>query len=165
MAYYLNKPIVIQDYDPQWLQLYAVEEQKLWEVLTPIVVQIEHIGSTSVPGLAAKPIIDISVSVRDLADVTAFVPGMNDLGYEEVPINPTFQRRLFCKDHITKAHITCISQCMDRTCGPSRFCFATTCAPIQTLRPGISRSNAIRPPGTKMTSMATMMRNPDVWLT
>ena len=97
MAYYLNKPIVIQDYDPQWRQLYAVEEQHLWEVLTPIAVQIEHIGSTSVPGLAAKPIIDISVSVRDLADVTTFVPGMVDLGYEEVPINPAFQRRLFCK--------------------------------------------------------------------
>ena len=60
-------------------------------------MQIEHIGSTSVPGLAAKPIIDISVSVGDLSDVTACVLAMDKLGYVETPINPEFQRRLFCK--------------------------------------------------------------------
>ncbi len=97
MSYYLSKPIVIQDYDPQWPQLYAVEEQRLWSALSPIAVQIEHIGSTAVPGLAAKPIIDISVAVRDLANLTAHIPALADLGYIEFPINPTFQRRLFCK--------------------------------------------------------------------
>src|SRR5215813_5161727 len=97
MAYYLSKPIVIQEYDPQWPQLYAIEERLLWEALSPTAVQIEHIGSTSVPFLAAKPIIDISVAVGDLADVSACVGALADLGYVEVPINPLFQRRLFCK--------------------------------------------------------------------
>jgi len=97
MAYYLNKPIVIRDSDPQWPQLYSVEQRYLWEILSTCAVQIEHIGSTSVPGLAAKPIIDISVAVRDLTDVTACVPALGRLGYVEFPINPTFQRRLFCK--------------------------------------------------------------------
>jgi GrpB-like predicted nucleotidyltransferase (UPF0157 family) len=97
MAFYLSKPIVIQEYDPQWPQLYVIEERQLWQVLDGRAVQIEHIGSTSVPGLAAKPIIDISVTVRDLAEVTACVPAMADLGYEEFPIDPRFQRRLFCK--------------------------------------------------------------------
>lgn len=97
MAYYLSRPIVIQAYDPQWPQLYAVEERHLWEILSSSAVQIEHIGSTSVPGLAAKPIIDISVAVRDLADAPACVPALGDLGYVEVPINPICQRRLFCK--------------------------------------------------------------------
>jgi GrpB-like predicted nucleotidyltransferase (UPF0157 family) len=97
MAYYLSKPIVIRDYDPRWPQLYAVEEQRLWAVLSPIAVQIERIGSTAVPGLAAKPIIDISVAVRDLVDVTDCVPALGDVGYVEFPINPVFQRRLFCK--------------------------------------------------------------------
>src|SRR5262245_41803136 len=97
MAYYLSKPIVIREYDPQWPQLYAVEERLLWEILSSSAVQIEHIGSTSVPGLAAKPIIDISVGVRDLADVSACVPALGDLGYVEAPIHPVFQRRLFCK--------------------------------------------------------------------
>jgi GrpB-like predicted nucleotidyltransferase (UPF0157 family) len=97
MTYFLSKPIVIQDYDPQWPDLYAVEERFLWEALSSSAVQIEHIGSTSVPGLAAKPIIDISVAVHDLADVTKYVPAMNRLRYMEVSINPAFQRRLFCK--------------------------------------------------------------------
>lgn len=97
MAYYLDKPIIIQEYDPRWPQLYAVEERALWQILAASAVQIKHIGSTSVPGLAAKPIIDISVAVRALTDVTASVGALADLGYVEVPINPTFQRRLFSK--------------------------------------------------------------------
>jgi GrpB-like predicted nucleotidyltransferase (UPF0157 family) len=97
MAYYLSKPIVIRAYDPQWPHLYAVEERQLWQVLSPYAVQIEHIGSTSVPGLAAKPIIDISVAVCDLVDATACVPALGEMGYVETPINPIFQRRLFCK--------------------------------------------------------------------
>jgi GrpB-like predicted nucleotidyltransferase (UPF0157 family) len=97
MPYYLSKPIVICESDPQWSQLYAIEEQHLWELLSPSAMQIEHIGSTAVPGLAAKPIIDISVAVHDLADVTVYIPALSDLGYVEFPIAPTFQRRLFCK--------------------------------------------------------------------
>ncbi len=97
MSYYLSNPIVIQDYDPHWPHLYAVEEQQLKEILSPYAVQIAHIGSTAIPALAAKPIIDISVAVRDLAEVSACVPALADVGYVEVPINPRFQRRLFCK--------------------------------------------------------------------
>lgn len=97
MTFYLSKPIVIQEYDPHWPQLYASEERQLWQVLAGRAVQIEHIGSTAVPGLAAKPIIDISVTVRDLAEVAACVPAMADLGYVEFPILPRFQRHLFCK--------------------------------------------------------------------
>ncbi len=97
MAYYLSKPIVIQDYDPQWPQLYVIEEQHLWRVLSAIAVQIEHIGSTAVPGLAAKPIIDISVAVQDLAEVSAYAEALANLEYVEFQINPAFQRRLFCK--------------------------------------------------------------------
>src|SRR5262245_22867279 len=79
-------------------------------------------------------------------------------------LTPYFSVGSSAKDHITKAHIMCISQCMGRTYGPSQFCSATTCAPIQTQRPGISRSNAIQPPITKTTSMLTMRRNLDVSL-
>ncbi len=97
MAYHLSKPIIVQAYDPLWVQLYAAEERLLLDVLSPIARQIEHIGSTSVPGLAAKPIIDISVSVDNLADVIPYIPLLGQVGYLEVPINPAFQRRLFSK--------------------------------------------------------------------
>lgn len=97
MTYYLSKPIVIQVYEPQWAELYAIEEQRLRVVLSTVALQIEHIGSTSVPGLAAKPIIDISVAVGSLADVTPSIAALRQIGYDEVLINPAFQRRLFCK--------------------------------------------------------------------
>ena len=97
MAYYLSKPIAIVDYDPRWPSLYEHEQRRLLEILGPIVIRIEHIGSTSIPELAAKPIIDISVAVRDRADITPYVPALRDLGYEEIPIMPVLQRRMFSK--------------------------------------------------------------------
>jgi GrpB-like predicted nucleotidyltransferase (UPF0157 family) len=97
MSYELSRPIVIADYDHQWPILFEQERKQLVEVLAPILLQIEHIGSTSVPGLAAKPIIDISVSVHDLDEVNAFVQSLSTLGYEDAHINPVFERRLFTK--------------------------------------------------------------------
>jgi GrpB-like predicted nucleotidyltransferase (UPF0157 family) len=61
MSYYLSRPIVIAAYDARWPELYEEERQRLQEALGSFARRIEHIGSTSVPGLAAKPIIDISV--------------------------------------------------------------------------------------------------------
>ena len=59
----LNRPIVVVDYDPNWPALYEAESERISSALGGQVVQIEHIGSTAVPGLAAKPVIDISVGV------------------------------------------------------------------------------------------------------
>jgi len=97
MAYYLSQPIVIVDYDPQWPMLYAEEQRRLLDILGVIVLRIEHIGSTSVPGLAAKPIIDISIGVRDRALVTPYIEALGRLGYEEIPILAALQRRMFSK--------------------------------------------------------------------
>lgn len=97
MAYHLSSPIVIADYDPKWPILYEQERQQLVPVIAPILQQIEHIGSTAVPGLGAKPIIDISISVYALKEIDAYVAALNSLGYEDAQINPVFQRRLFCK--------------------------------------------------------------------
>jgi GrpB-like predicted nucleotidyltransferase (UPF0157 family) len=97
MAYRLSRPIVIADYDPEWPTLYQAERRRLESALAPIIQQVEHIGSTSVPGLGAKPIVDISVSVQNLHDVDGFVAGLEALGYEDARINPAFQRRLFTK--------------------------------------------------------------------
>ena len=60
--------IVISPYDPSWPIMFEVETQTLERILTPwIVGPIEHVGSTAVPGLAAKPVIDIMVAVATLA--------------------------------------------------------------------------------------------------
>jgi GrpB-like predicted nucleotidyltransferase (UPF0157 family) len=61
-------PIVVSDYDPAWAAMFEQERSRVQEALGPIVVTVEHVGSTAVPGLAAKPIIDLLVGVRSLPE-------------------------------------------------------------------------------------------------
>src|ERR687883_54460 len=77
----LTAPIEIRDYDPAWPQLYGREADRVRRVLGDRVVRLEHAGSTSVPGLPAKPIIDIALEVPDSADEPAYVPDMEAAGY------------------------------------------------------------------------------------
>ncbi len=74
-------PIVLADYDPHWPELYEREQRRIRAILGDRVVRIDHVGSTSVPGLAAKPIIDISLAVSDSADEGAYVPDLEAAGY------------------------------------------------------------------------------------
>ena len=96
MPYLLREPIIIAPYNPEWLAWYEAERRRLGDVLAPA-VQVEHIGSTSVPGLAAKAILDISASVPALEDTDALVEPLRALGYEDAKINPVFQRRMFSR--------------------------------------------------------------------
>jgi GrpB-like predicted nucleotidyltransferase (UPF0157 family) len=74
--------IVVQDYDPQWPALFEEERTRLQQVLGVMAVVIEHVGSTAVVGLAAKPIIDVLVGVRSLAEAHAACPPLlQPLGY------------------------------------------------------------------------------------
>ena len=77
--------ITIAHYDPQWPILYEEEKARILGVIGDKVVAIEHIGSTAVPGLGAKPIIDITVAVRHLADAEKCIEPLQSVGYEYVP--------------------------------------------------------------------------------
>jgi GrpB-like predicted nucleotidyltransferase (UPF0157 family) len=77
----LAGPVEIHDYDPHWPSLYEREEDRIRSVLGDRVIRIEHVGSTSVPGLPAKPLIDIVLEVADSADEAAYVPAMESAGY------------------------------------------------------------------------------------
>ena len=74
-------PVEIHDYDPEWPRLYAREEERIRAVLGNRVVRIEHVGSTSVPGLPAKPLIDVALEVPDSADEATYVPPLEATGY------------------------------------------------------------------------------------
>jgi GrpB-like predicted nucleotidyltransferase (UPF0157 family) len=76
-----KRAIVIDDYDPAWPARYSAERARILNAIGPAVRRIEHIGSTSVPGLAAKPIVDILVAVDDPDDEAAFVPALEATGY------------------------------------------------------------------------------------
>jgi GrpB-like predicted nucleotidyltransferase (UPF0157 family) len=73
--------IEIHDYDPRWPRLYEREEDRIRSILGDRVIRIEHVGSTSVPGLPAKPLIDIVLEVANSAEEGAYVPAMESAGY------------------------------------------------------------------------------------
>jgi GrpB-like predicted nucleotidyltransferase (UPF0157 family) len=80
----LTGPISLAGYDPTWPTLFAREEARIRATLGDRVVRIEHTGSTSVPGLAAKPIIDMTMTVADVTDEPAYVPDLETAGYRLV---------------------------------------------------------------------------------
>ena len=77
----LTGPIQIVDYDPRWPRLFEREAERIQAALGDRVLSIEHVGSTSVPGLAAKPRIDVLLVVADSADESAYVPALEAAGY------------------------------------------------------------------------------------
>lgn len=78
-------PIVIADYNPRWPQLYEEERARIVAAIGQWLLDIQHVGSTSVPGLAAKPVVDIMPGVRSLGDDKHFIAPLEALGYEHVP--------------------------------------------------------------------------------
>jgi GrpB-like predicted nucleotidyltransferase (UPF0157 family) len=77
----LSGSIELTEYDPSWPELFRREADRIRELLGVAVLQLEHVGSTSVPGLAAKPIIDILLVVADSADEDAYVAPLEAAGY------------------------------------------------------------------------------------
>jgi GrpB-like predicted nucleotidyltransferase (UPF0157 family) len=92
----LTGPIELREYDPRWADLYAEHAARLRAALLERAVRVEHVGSTSVPGLAAKPIIDIALEVPDSADEPAYVDDLEVAGYRLRAREPEwFEHRLF----------------------------------------------------------------------
>ena len=91
-----NAPVQLVDYDAEWPALFIREENRLRATLGDRVLTLEHVGSTSVPRLAAKPIIDMILAVADSADEQAYVPAMESAGYVLHIREPEWhQHRLF----------------------------------------------------------------------
>jgi GrpB-like predicted nucleotidyltransferase (UPF0157 family) len=80
--------IIIEDYDPAWADRFATASLLLGETLSSLIIAIEHVGSTSVPGLPAKPIIDIDLLIEDTADESRYLPALEELGYRLVLREP-----------------------------------------------------------------------------
>jgi GrpB-like predicted nucleotidyltransferase (UPF0157 family) len=88
--------ITLVDSDPSWPVLFDREAVRVRGALGAAVVQLEHVGSTSVRGLVAKPIIDILLVVRDSADEPSYVPALTGVGYRLVIRQPDWlEHRLF----------------------------------------------------------------------
>lgn len=84
-SYIPPRPIIISPYDAKWRDIYEDEKQKILRVIANKIIAIEHIGSTAVPNLAAKPIIDIMVGVKDFAIAKKCIEPLKTIEYEYVP--------------------------------------------------------------------------------
>jgi len=105
----MRDPIVIADYDPGWPAIFERERDVLKSYLGDLVVEIEHIGSTAVPSLGAKPIIDIMPGVVSLDNADKCVPILEAHGYNYKPhLEESFPRRRYLnklENGIRKVHI------------------------------------------------------------
>ncbi|MEV7326804.1 GrpB family protein [Micromonospora sp. NPDC093244] len=82
------RSVVVEDHDPAWALRYASVRALLTEALGAVAIGVEHVGSTAVPGLAAKPVIDIDLLVEDTADESDYLPALERLGYRLVLREP-----------------------------------------------------------------------------
>ena len=74
--------VELHPYDEQWVVEFQKEKQILDKLLLGIALDIQHVGSTSIPGISAKPIIDIAVAVKDLDDLEKVIPVLQNAGYD-----------------------------------------------------------------------------------
>lgn len=92
----LAGPILIVDYDLRWPELFKLEADRIRTALGDRALRIEHTGSTAVPGLVAKPIIDVLLVVSDSGVEDAYVPALEAAGYVlRIRENNWFEHRMF----------------------------------------------------------------------
>jgi GrpB-like predicted nucleotidyltransferase (UPF0157 family) len=93
----IDPAVRIVEYDPDWPARAEAELRRIDAALGEVAVRLEHIGSTAVPGLAAKPIVDLLVAVVALEPRDAYVEPLQALGYEFAPAPGSAQRHFFGK--------------------------------------------------------------------
>lgn len=100
----MTRVMEVVDYDPNWISAFEKEAAMLRSVFGKRLVDVHHIGSTAVPGLQAKPIIDILVELDDTSNITSFNSAMEALGYRvrgeclDAPVPGTPGRFYFSKE-------------------------------------------------------------------
>ncbi len=86
------QPVTVVPYDPQWPHRYDTLADQIRLALGVKVLDVEHVGSTSVPGLAAKDLIDIDLTVADPRDESAYIPALEKIGYVLTIREPSFHQ-------------------------------------------------------------------------
>jgi GrpB-like predicted nucleotidyltransferase (UPF0157 family) len=99
-----DMPVYLVEYDDRWLDRFAAERDRILRVLSAQSVEVEHIGSTAIPGMAAKPIIDIMVLIDDIETSAACFEPLKMLEYHYYPYGEDIfpERRWFCKPNQTE---------------------------------------------------------------
>lgn len=98
-------PIHLAPPDPTWPQQYAQVAARIRQALGPVAVVVEHVGSTSVPGLAAKPFLDVLLLVPDPGDEAAYVPQLEAAGFLLHVREPDWHQHRFLRAHDPEVQI------------------------------------------------------------
>jgi GrpB-like predicted nucleotidyltransferase (UPF0157 family) len=100
-----RRAIVIEDYDPAWPHRFVREEARIRRALGPAALSVEHVGSTAVPGLAAKPIVDILLVVEDSSDEGSYLPDLEGAGYVLRVREPGFEEHRMVRTPEKDVHV------------------------------------------------------------
>jgi GrpB-like predicted nucleotidyltransferase (UPF0157 family) len=97
---------MIKDYSAEWPKKFHKEAKIIQDALSGFVISIEHIGSTSIPGLSAKPIIDIAVLTESISDTSVFAGKLEKIGYRYKPDMSSVERIFLRKGHPAEYHLS-----------------------------------------------------------
>jgi GrpB-like predicted nucleotidyltransferase (UPF0157 family) len=114
--------INLAPYDSTWAQQFNEQESLIRRALGDAALDVEHVGSTAVPGLSAKPIIDVNLTVPNSVDEAAYAPRLMDAGYELVHREPDwFEHRMF-KGHNPEVNLHVFSKGAPELARMRAFC-------------------------------------------
>jgi GrpB-like predicted nucleotidyltransferase (UPF0157 family) len=130
---------IVVDYDPAWPEEATREPARVADAIGGIAVRLDHVGSTSVPGLAAKPIVDLQVSVTSLEPERAYVEPLAGLGYLFVPTPPSPSITSSASRRGDHAPTTSMSARRAASKSSATSPSATTCAPTAARRRPMQR--------------------------
>jgi len=99
-----KRRVEVVSYNPNWKEMYKEESGKVKNILSDIIIDIHHIGSTAITGIKAKPVIDILVEVKDIEGVDQYNHKMKELGYEVMGEYGIPKRRFFRKGGDKRTH-------------------------------------------------------------
>ncbi len=110
MVEYLEPPdpgsdVVLVEYDAGWPDEFGRQQRRIVAALGDTAAEVHHAGSTSVPGLAAKPVIDVVLVVADPADEAAYAPALQDAGYVFTLREPEWHRHRLFKDRSPRVNL------------------------------------------------------------
>ena len=104
----ITKHVVVLPYDEQWKNDFLQIKEELINALGQLVIEIEHVGSTSVKGLSAKPIIDIDIVIKDYSELKNVILALERIGYQHegnLGIEGREAFRYDCKEHLREHHL------------------------------------------------------------
>lgn len=106
----ITEEVALASYDPQWADQFEAEKQAIQVAVGDRAAAIHHIGSTAIPGLAAKPVIDILLVVRQLADFVDCIAPLQRLGYSFIDYPQNVDRKFFRKGQPRTHHLHIVAE-------------------------------------------------------